>query len=498
MTEATGKKLRVIVSKNLADAKTLQTTTPEAMCFASDVNALLFNGNLYGVHKLGSITTSGNLTVTQVNTLLGEYNAGLLQELLNYNAKGIPMIATINDQLVFVRFKHAAETTSYTLYFIRDEYAYNVTLSVVNGAWNIVGQSNGTIRTSLTNSLTSTSTSSALTAAQGKVLYDEITTLKDSVGAAYKYKGTKETIAEVLALTDAKVGDVWNVSSQFTLGGKTYPAYTNVGCIVDTSTTSHTDANWDAFGGVMEGMLLATDIINNLTSTSTNKVLSAAQGKVLNDKITALDDQLNPLSLVVKGGTGSSGNTLASPRIVEKGTTLSDTLTCTFTKGGAACAFKSLTVDGTAVTVSGTGNQLSQSITVTADKTVACVATDTNGKSITTNYKYQFVDASYFGVVAADFANSPTAANITAVLSTLTKSIKASKAYNTAAFTQNNQKCIYMYPSSFGALTKIVDGNNFDMTASFTKTTVTVNSIPYLVYVLTSPSSVTNYNLKFS
>jgi hypothetical protein len=36
--------------------------------------------------------------------------------------------------------------------------------------------------------------------------------------------------------------------------------------------------------------LTTVDVVNNLTSTTTNKPLSAAQGKALNDKITPLED----------------------------------------------------------------------------------------------------------------------------------------------------------------------------------------------------------------
>ena len=49
-----------------------------------------------------------------------------------------------------------------------------------------------------------------------------------AVGNAYRVKGTKATIAEVGALTTKAIGDVWNVTSEFTLNSKKYPAGTNV------------------------------------------------------------------------------------------------------------------------------------------------------------------------------------------------------------------------------------------------------------------------------
>ena len=71
-----------------------------------------------------------------------------------------------------------------------------------------------------------------------------------AVASVYRVKGTKATIAEVTALTNVKCGDVWNVTAEFTLGGKKYPAGTNVVALADKSTA---DAeNWDALGGTVD------------------------------------------------------------------------------------------------------------------------------------------------------------------------------------------------------------------------------------------------------
>ena len=98
------------------------------------------------------------------------------------------------------------------------------------------------------NSLSDTSTAKALSAAQGKALNDKIS----AIGSAYRVKGTKNTVAEVLALTDAKVGDVWNITAEFSLQGKKYPAGTNVVCVIATSESAHDDRNWDALGGTVD------------------------------------------------------------------------------------------------------------------------------------------------------------------------------------------------------------------------------------------------------
>lgn len=101
---------------------------------------------------------------------------------------------------------------------------------------------------SVVNSLTSSDTANALSAAQGKALNDKISAL----GSVYRIKGSKTNISEVLALTDARVGDAWNVTNAFTFGNKPYPANTNVVCITATSTSDHDENNWDPIGGTVD------------------------------------------------------------------------------------------------------------------------------------------------------------------------------------------------------------------------------------------------------
>ena len=174
-------------------------------------------------------------------------------------------------------------------------------------------------KTDVVNSLSDTSTAKALSAAQGKALNDKIS----AIGSAYRVKGTKDTVAEVLALTDAKVGDVWNITAEFSLQGKKYPAGTNVVCVTATSASAHDDRNWDALGGTvdlspymktadasktyatksevqtlkgdvdsrlsslsgtLDTKLNKGDVVNNLTTNDGTKALSAAQGKKLQDE----------------------------------------------------------------------------------------------------------------------------------------------------------------------------------------------------------------------
>lgn len=156
------------------------------------------------------------------------------------------------------------------------------------------------------NNLTSSDTANALSAAQGKALNDKISAL----GSVYRIKGSKTNISEVLALTDAKVGDVWNVTNAFTLGGKPYPANTNVVCITATSSSDHDEGNWDPLGGTVDlsTYVPKSDIVDNLSTSDSKKPLSAKQGLALATMITELEDDKETYQLLktLESGTLST------------------------------------------------------------------------------------------------------------------------------------------------------------------------------------------------
>ena len=156
------------------------------------------------------------------------------------------------------------------------------------------------------NNLTSSDTANALSAAQGKALNDKISAL----GSVYRIKGSKTNISEVLALTDAKVGDAWNVTNAFTFGGKPYPANTNVVCITATSPSDHDEGNWDPLGGTVDlsTYVPKSDIVDNLSTSDSKKPLSAKQGLALATMITELEDDKETYQLLktLKSGTLST------------------------------------------------------------------------------------------------------------------------------------------------------------------------------------------------
>lgn len=85
--------------------------------------------------------------------------------------------------------------------------------------------------------LNSSSTTAALSANQGKVLGQRVTTLEGKISSVYSYKGSKATYAELPS--EAAAGDVWNVEKAH----DNHPAGTN---------WAWTGTAWDALGGAID------------------------------------------------------------------------------------------------------------------------------------------------------------------------------------------------------------------------------------------------------
>lgn len=128
----------------------------------------------------------------------------------------------------------------------------------------------------------------------------QLQTAIQGLGNVFDLKGTKATVQD-LPSTGNEIGDVWYVVSE------------QVGYIwLNDGTTD----KWEQFGAPLDlsGYVQYVDIINNLTSTATNKALSAYQGKVLNDQLSSLAIQLgttntNVSTLQGKVSTLESDNT---------------------------------------------------------------------------------------------------------------------------------------------------------------------------------------------
>lgn len=188
------------------------------------------------------------------------------------------------------------------VYILKD--VSKITSSDYSGWTRVDG---GGSKVTVIDNLTSSSTTAALSAAQGKALNDRISGL----GNVYRVKGTKRTIEEVYDISaNAKLGDVWNITSAFTIGGKPYPANTNVVCIAEWSTSTTPQNNWDPLGGTVDlsTYVPKSDIVDNLLTSDSKKPLSAKQGLALATMITELEDNKETYQLLktLESGTLST------------------------------------------------------------------------------------------------------------------------------------------------------------------------------------------------
>lgn len=109
---------------------------------------------------------------------------------------------------------------------------------------------------------------------------------------------------------------------------------------------------------------------------------------------------------------------------------------------------------------------------------------------------FTFVYASYYGATALSTIDSAIASNLA---NTFNKDVKNTKNFTWNNITLNDERFLYFYPKSFGALTSIKDGNNFEQIQSYTRLEVDVTSpingdiVPYYAYLLTDSVTGTGF-----
>lgn len=335
---ANGQKLRVAVTKTSAQGKSAQSATPNLMSFSTDENSIWFNGKKYGVYILkGYENLSDGSQTGIIQSFLGEFT----YDVWSSAQKNGNIVLVKNNSTVMVASVYVNdEANELTLYMNDGDAVYHVGITYSTGGGYSISEigkfnliSEGSIinvltstssnkplsaamgkklqdeklaKTDVVNNLTTTDTSKALSAVQGKALNDKISAL----GSVYRIKGSKTNISEVLALTDAKVGDVWNVTNAFTFGDKPYPANTNIVCIAERSASTTPQNNWDPLGGTVDlsTYVPKSDIVDNLLTSDSKKPLSAKQGLALATMITELEDDKETYQLLktLESGTLST------------------------------------------------------------------------------------------------------------------------------------------------------------------------------------------------
>lgn len=251
----TNKALSAAMGKKLQDEKlaktdvvnNLTTTDTSKALSAAQGKALndKFNGNKININFSATSNSTDNATI---KGYMGNIDGTTLVTKLT---SGATLIDSSREDWVITLQEVSATKVSFTgIRFAGfNLYSKNISVTISGSNYTNMTVAQGSrFVPAINNTLTSTSTSEALSAAQGKALNDRISGL----GSMYRVKGTKTNLSDVLALTDAKVGDVWNVTNAFTLGGKPYPANTNVVCITATSTSDHDEGNWDPLGGTVD------------------------------------------------------------------------------------------------------------------------------------------------------------------------------------------------------------------------------------------------------
>lgn len=124
---------------------------------------------------------------------------------------------------------------------------------------------------------------------------------------------------------------------------------------------------------------------------------------------------------------------------------------------------------------------------ITTNKTFTLNASD--GKNnVSKSISYTFVNPYYTGVSSTD---TLTETDVTA----LTKKVVA-KGTQTVNYTTSQSHMVFAYPGSYGAIKSIIDQNGFNVTDSFTKSTLTINSAEYYIYISNKCSG--TYTMKFN
>ena len=127
----------------------------------------------------------------------------------------------------------------------------------------------------------------------------------------------------------------------------------------------------------------------------------------------------------------------------------------------------------------------------TVDKKVVAKV-ELNGKEISTEKSYEFIypfyAASLTGNIVSEYNNT---------LFVDSNKILTKKSNQVVSYTHANKVMAFAYPSEYGALSKIVDQNGFDITGTFSATTFMYGSVSFRVYCTTTPNTLTGFNVTF-
>ena len=221
--------------------------------------------------------------------------------------------------------------------------------------------------------------------------------------------------------------------------------------------------------------------VDNLTTANTISPLSANQGKILKDTIDSVKEDIEDKLLHIENKLFPLEVTLSVYPSIEEYTGANENFTIGWTTkiDGKSVIPKSisLTVGGIAVPVD--TSDTSKEVSANNDANIS-LTIEAEGRSATISGKINFAYPAYTSVVADNFVVNE--ANVKG----LTKmSLVDSKARSHTYVAPKLQKVVYAYAKSYGALTGIVDANNVNLIANYTRNEITINGIAYYVYITT-------------
>lgn len=342
---ANGQKLRVAVTKTSAQGKSAQSATPNLMSFSTDENSIWFNGKKYGVHlfKDSIYTLSTSSSHQDIVNALNGLDSSNIKSFVDTGVIGVFRLNESPDYYQgIVTLGYKEEEPIHMYLYITDNY-YNTKYILINISTptkyvvEAVEDSSLLREADVANSITLTSTTTPLSAAMGKKLNDEKLAKTDVVNNLTTTDTSKAlSAAQGKALNDKFNGNKININFSATsnstdnatikgymgnIDGTTLVSKLTYGAnLVDSSsedwviTLQEVSATKVVFVGLkLQSFRIATktitvtisgsnytnmavitadryvpNVVNNLTSSDTANALSAAQGKALNDKISAL------------------------------------------------------------------------------------------------------------------------------------------------------------------------------------------------------------------
>lgn len=245
----------------------------------------------------------------------------------------------------------------------------------------------------------------------------------------------------------------------------------------------------------MEGEVL--NVVGGDASITEDITTNIEVGGIPSGATIAKNTTLTQLAkrMFVKEMAPTTTFTASGSGVKEVGTSVTPTLTLVINSAGTGTPvsiafYNGSTLLDTQEYVAGTNSySYTMESAITSNATVKGVLnykkSDDTAATVEKTASYTFVMASYYGAVT-------TAPTDKAGIIALTKNVKNTKA-QTATFNLSNQRSCYCYPASFGNLTSVKDGNNFEYINSYTKTTVTVDGTNYNVYTLTDPVTASGF-----